>query len=325
MLKARDYNPAVAHGAKWLPSDLAGIIGQPVVGEIYYVDPTNGSDTGNSGSSWDDALATVGEAYSKVTDNEYDVIILAPGTHTASTESTAITWSKDHVTLVGATAPVPISQRSRVLAGSSVSPLITVSGYGNKFINVQFASWNDNNDLINITGERNYFQNVHFAGMGNATTGDDANGRCVTITDAGENHFEDCTFGVDTVARSTTNATLELEYSASAQPPRNTFRNCRFLAYADNAGALFVKADGANDIDRFVLFEHCLFHNAVNSGATTMTVAMDLGANTNGSVILWDSWLIGATDWADDFTKTEVCGAMVQATNSTAGLALAAA
>ena len=322
MKKYRDYAPALQYGAKITPNDIAGMLGLPYVGNIFYVDPTNGSDSANSGTTQDDALATVGEAYDKCTSYNHDVIILVPGGTAGTSEASAITWSKHYVHLIGNTAPAAIGQRSRVVfTTDATDPCLTISGNGNMFVNVQIATYQDSNDvLVSLTGDRNVFKNVHFAGIGTATCGDDATARCISMSGAEENLFEDCTIGLDTVARSTTNALVELASASN----RNVFRGCRFLSFADNAGALFVKAASAGDIDRFVLFEDCIFHNAANSSASTMTVAMDLHAAVGGSVILFNSWLFGATDWADDFTAVEVAGG-VQATSATAGLIVAAA
>ena len=293
--KARDFIPALKFGHKIHPEDLAGFIGRPHVGDIYYVDPTNGSDTANSGTSWDDAFASVGTAYTNCTDNNYDVIILAPGTHSSSAEASAITWSKDHITLIGNVAPVGMSQRARMLASASVSPMITVSGYGNVFKNVQLASWNDNNILVTVSGSRNYFENVHFAGIGNATAGDDTAARCLYLNGGQENRFVDCTFGVDTVARSTTNATVEFASAAS----RNVFENCRFLMYADNVGPNHVLFTGTSAIDRWVEFKNCVWYAFWVNDADKVTHVIDMSAQTTtGDCLMTGSQvMVGFDDW----------------------------
>jgi hypothetical protein len=129
----------------------------------------------------------------------------------------------------------------------------------------------------------------------NATgnSGDEAASCHLKISGGGENTFVNCYIGLDTAIRSTTNANVELVSAAV----RNIFRDCVFPAYADNAGVLFVKIDGSGDIDRFVMFDRCIFTNADNSAATTMTAAMDVHASAGGHVIVKDCMLIGATDW----------------------------
>jgi hypothetical protein len=199
---------------------------------------------------------------------------------------------------------------------------MTISANNCSFTNFMIYNSNDVNVLVNSTGDYNTYNNVHFAGIANATTGDDTAGRCLVLTGSDDNKFNSCTFGVDTVSRSAANANLEFA-SASA---RNEFTNCRFVSHCDNAGVLFVTAADAATLDRYALFDHCLFYNpGANSASTVQTVAMDLHAAAGGSILLWDSWLFGATDWADDFTCVETLGSMVQATGNTAGLSIAAA
>lgn len=318
MSKFSDYYPN--KDVKIYPENLAGMIGLPHVGNIYYIDPTNGSDTANAGKRQDDALKTLGTAYGKTTDNNHDVIVLVPGevgSGSGTSETANVAWANDNTHLIGSSAPVKFSNRARIIwTTDAVDPCFTISGQGNTFRNVQLATYQASNDvLVSLTANRNYFGGVHFAGIGHATAGDDATARCISLSGAEECVFDDCVVGLDTVARSTSNALVEL---ASAST-RNVFRNTFFASYADNSGALFVKAASAADVDRFVLFENCIFHNAINSAATTMTVAMDLHTSLGGSVILHNSWLFGATDWADDFANVE--GALGgQSTGATHGL-----
>ena len=317
MLNPKNYDPALMQGARITPDMVAGMIGLPYVGKILYIDPTNGNDTSNAGESQDDALKTLTAAEVKMTSYYHDVAVIVPGGTSGTAETAGITWDKHYAHVVGNTAPVSIGQRSRIVfTTDATDPCLTISGNGNIFKNVQFATYQASNDvLVSLTGDRNYFGNVHFAGIGNATAGDDASARCISMSGAEENLFEGCTIGLDSIARSAANALVEL---ASAST-RNRFVNCELISFADNAGALFVKAASAADIDRFVEFKNCKFHNAVLSSGTTMTVAMDLHAAVGGTVILDNSWLLGATDWADDFTNVYFAGG-TQATSATAGI-----
>lgn len=333
MGKLREYIPALKYGHKIYPEDIAGLVGVPFVGDVFYVDPTNGSDTANNGRSQDNAFKSLYKAHSSVQSNHHDVIIVTPGgvgSGTGTEESTAVsggawTFSKNLTYVVGNAAPSRISPRSRILwgtAGQSTSgALLTISGQGNIFKNLQVGTFVDNNIVIKLTGSRNVFEQVHIAGIGDATAGDDTAARSLWISGGSENLFEDCVIGLDTIARSVANAEIEMSGAAT----RNQFRGCDILSFADNAGHLFVKAATAADVDRFAIFDHCRFMNSIKSTATTMTVAMDLTASLGGAVILHDSWLFGATDWADDFTNVYTAGAMVAATANTAGLMAVAA
>lgn len=326
MLLARDYNPAVkVGGAKWLPNDIAGMLGLPTIGNIYYVDPYAGSDTANNGGSPNTALATVAAAYALCTSGNHDVVIISPTGGTGrTTEAAAITWAKRFTHLIGSAAPTALTPRAGMTfsaTGAGTTPQFNVTENGCIFSGVVFyQAVADSYQLVTISGDYNYFSNCHFAGIGNATAGDSASARCVTLTGGGENVFDNCTFGVDSVARSAANACLELGTVGNGSA-RNIFRGCRFICLADNAGALFVKIASEGDVDRFVLFEHCLFHNAIHSGgATAMTVGIDATANLGGTVTLWDSWFVGATAVTDAFTSFEVIGSMTQPTGASAGL-----
>src|SRR3990167_6766682 len=308
--------PAIRNGKKINRSDLAdaGLSSLPYVGNVFYVDGVNGSDS-NSGKHQSTALGSLYKAHSLVTDNNFDVIIVASegiGSGSATDESAAVpggawTFSKNLVTVLGAGAPSLVSNRNRILwdtAGQSTSAaLLTISGSGNRFLNLQLGTFVDNNILVTLTGDRNYFGGVHFSGIGDATACDDTAAITLDINDGDENLFEDCVIGLDTVARSTTNTELRLQ----GQTQRNIFRNCFFPTFADNAGHTFVNASGSGDIDRWHWFQRCIFHNAVNSTATTMTAAMDLHVSVGGTIILDGCAVLGVTDWADEYTNLYGC------------------
>jgi len=302
-MNASNYIPAFGFGAKVFPQNVAFSNGIPVVNRVFYVDANSGSDTLKSGRAYKSAVKTLGKAEDLSLTFNYDMIIVAPSANSITTEA-SITWDKSYISIVGAPAPVQLGQRARIGFGSgATSPCITISGTGNRFVNFKMAVEEDINVMISVTGNRNYFGNCELAGILNSTTGDDTAARVVSMSGAEENLFENCWIGADTIARSTTNATLEL---ASAST-RNIFRNCMFPVLADNAGALFFKAASAADVDRYVLFQNCMFHNAVNSTATTMTTGFSLSATLGGTVILDACSILGATDWSTDYTVLRGC------------------
>jgi len=323
MGKASRYFPAVGtYGHKWYPEDIAGLIGLPHVGNIFYVDPYAGSDTANAGKRQNDALKTVAVAYEKCTSGNHDVVVIAPSGGTGrTTEPAAITWGKRFTHLIGSAAPVFNSPRAGMnftLAAATTTPQIVVSENGCIFKNVVFNQGvADSYGGVQITGDYNYFEGVHFNGIVNATAADSADARDLTLTGADDNLFVGCEIGNDTVLRSAANANLAMA-SGSA---RNEFINCRFIHHADNEGVLHAIITGTNCIDRYVMFDHCLFNgDGTNSGGTLCTIAMNTSNDIGGSIFLWDSWLYGSTDWADDFTMVEgLAGA--QSTGNTCGLA----
>lgn len=326
MGKARDYIPALKMGHKIYPEDIAGMVGLPYIGRIYYVDPSGGDDSNNNGSTQASALKTVAAAYDKCTSGNHDVVIIAPSGGTGrTTEPAAISWAKRFTHLIGSSAPVANSPRSGMsftLAAATTTPQFSVTENGCIFKNIVFYQGvADSYALGYVTGDYNYFEGCHFNGIVDATAGDSANGYDLYLNGASDNKFISCTIGNDTSTRSAANCNLKMAGGSA----RNEFGDCRFIHHADNAGVLHATITGANCIDRYVLFDHCLFKgDGTNAGGTTATVAMNTSNDIGGSIILWDSWLYGSTDWADDFTMIEVAGG-VQATSATAGLIVAGA
>lgn len=305
--RANTVYPSLGTDLKIFPQDIAGMIGLPYVGDVFYVDPNSGSDTANSGTSQDDALATVATAYGKCTSGNHDVVIIAPTGGTGRTsETTAIDWAKRFTHLIGSSAPTMQDARSGMnFSGTTgtASGSFTVSQNGCIFKNITFTTSDDNNSFVTVTGDYNSFLGCDFKGALNATTGDDTAARALVITGADENYFGGCSIGSDTYNRSAANASLEL----TAGSARNVFESCLFPAMADAATPIFVKAASAADIDRFVWFKNCMFHNAAYSSSTTLTTAMSIHAAVGGSVILDGCSVLGVTDWSTDYTAVTGC------------------
>lgn len=307
MLRLRNYLPALQMGAKILPSDIAGMIGLPYVGNIYYIDPINGSDS-NSGQDQNDAFKTLTAAYAATTDNHNDVIVIVPagpgtGEPYATVETAAITWSKNLTHLVGNVAGTPLSSRARVsTATAGLSPFITISGQGNSFTNVQFISNAATNYIaVRVSGNRNCFTNVHFANT-NGTAADNAGFGALELYGAQENYFNNCTIGADTFSLTAAGACLKITLGSDTVA-RNVFDNCIFPMLADASAPFFIKQSDSLGMDRWNLFRGCQFINAVGSTATTITDAMSIHATPGGLIVLQDCLKIGATGWANNLTS----------------------
>ncbi|MBU2052398.1 hypothetical protein KKH13_04310 [Patescibacteria group bacterium] len=275
--------------------------------KVFFVDGEIGSDQW-SGNTPDNPKATVFGTYGAYADavsGRGDVIVMltnwtSTGTNSvAETLTTAQTWAKHMTHLVGACTPIPIGQRARIVSSTvGLTPLITVSASGCIFANMQFyygaAHATSAAVCMLITGTRNYFKNCGIYGMQHTTSAGNAAGRDLVLTGGGENVFENCSIGTDTILRGdVANANLEI----TGGSVRNIFKECLFLGYG-GAGNYFLKI-GVSGIDRFVLFKNCLFHNFVYSagGGTAMTDAFLINASTGGEVILMDSLVIGAAEY----------------------------
>lgn len=292
--RASNYIPALKYGNKIYPEDLAGVLGLPSIGNIYYVDPTNGSDTANGGTSIDDALATVAVAYGKTTSGQHDVVVINPTGGTGRTsETTAITWAKRYTHLIGNAAPTIQDARAGISFGTGGS--LTISENGCIFRNLTFNGTTDINVPVTLTGSYNTFFGVDFKGSLNADTGDDTAARALVISGGQENTFGSCTFGADTFMRSTTNATVEFASAAS----RNVFSDCRFVMAADNVGPNHVLFSGTNSVDRWIEFNNCTWYAFWTNHADKVTHAFDLAAQTATADVLMTGRqiLVGFDDW----------------------------
>lgn len=302
MGKASDYIPALKYGHKIYPENIAGALGLPSVGEIFYVDPNKSSSGG--GKTVDDAYKTIAEAYAAASADNDDVIIIVGTNATGRTaETDNITWAKRRLHMMGNGAPRRINPRNGLgtastLTGETTTAIFTVTANNCIFANMSFATFNDNNILVEVQSDYNTFINVHFQGIGHADAGDDTSARSLYLNASEENEFINCTIGLDTVTRSVANASLELSGSCA----RNKFINCDFPVFADNAGVLWVKADTGNCNERFLTFENCLFTNATHGSSTVMTAGFDLSATGNGQIYMLNSWWFGATDLANTVT-----------------------
>lgn len=294
MGRADKYIRALKYGHKIMPDNLAGMLGLPYVGDVFYVDPNSGADT-NGGREQSDAFATVSQALSAATSGQHDTIVIAPsgGTGRAS-ESSAITWNKRFTHLVGSAAPVQQDNRAGISFATGGS--LTISENGCLFKNLTFTSSADIDESVSITGSYNSFQGVDFKGTYNATSADSTPWRALNINGGQENYFGGCTFGSDTMTRGVANATLELESAAS----RNVFDSCLFTMHQDTATtSLHVLLTGTNAIDRWIQFNNCTFYSFYTNHADKSAAVFDNSAQATTADILMtgNNLAIGFDDW----------------------------
>ncbi len=299
------------HGVSSFGSPVTGGGMLPVMGgrrdatgdaKIYFVDPANGSD-GNTGFSPDVAMNTVTAAYNKTVDTAGDVVYLLNdgGTGGSAREAAGITWSNSNTHLVGLCAP-SINQRSRITPVTSATdvdaftPFITVSGSGNIFQNISLVQGNSEDEKasvgISCTGARNYFNNVSVQTGQHANQGDEV---CYSVQLTGrENVFDQCYIGTDTISRGDNKASANVRFGSGSndQATRNTFRNCFFAMFADDAEPLFISMQNENDAMRWNLFDDC---NFINTGSSTLDAAV-VWTGTSSWLFLKDCAFFGMTD-----------------------------
>lgn len=311
-MNLRDFMPALRYGAKITAQDIAGMLGLPFVGNIYYIDPTNGADT-YDGTDPKSARKTLAGGYALLADNSHDCLVIVPGgvgTGTGTVETVATTWAKNLTHLVGNVVSGAYGSRARVTtATTSLTPMLIVSGTGNSFHNIQFqATAATNLVAVKVTGSRNRFDNCQL-GIQNDTAGDSASAVDLWLVGASENEFNGCVIGYDSFTKTGANSIILAE-TASA---RNVFNNCIFPMFVDADAPRFLTL-GVSAIDRTMIFNGCKFLNSIYCGSTNLTDAIAINANPGGGVILHDCMLIGATGWADTLTNVYVLGFSTNAT-----------
>jgi hypothetical protein len=295
-------------------------------GTVFFVDPANGNDE-NSGKRPDDALDTVGQAYSMCTDKQGDVIYYLNDGNTSGSSREAtipITWSKDNTHLVGLCSPTMVSQRCRitpVVGGAlTANPVISLTGHGCVIANVAIQHWGSTDSIasrgLDVTGNRNVIYNCHIAGICHAHAGDEA-AEDLRVNGS-ENLFERCTVGLDTIARGANNASANVRFgdgSSNYMATRNVFKDCIFPMYADDTEPVFIKYTGAFDVQRWNLFQGCTF---VNTGTSTAAAAVSWPGLVAGILLLKDCAFYGMTD----VTAADNSNVLLQGSVGSAGSAV---
>lgn len=274
-------------------------------GRAFFVKPSTGSD-GNDGLTIDYPLKTLSKALSLVRANNNDVVYFISESNTAANttdyQSVALNWNKDGVHLIGINANPFIGQRSRISNLSTANAIVDglfivsanncyISGIG-VFQGQAATNPTGASIAVLVSGERNHFHNCQFSGIGHSEL-DDATSRSLKVS-GGENYFEKCYIGLNTIIRAT--ATAEVEVSGGA---RNIFDNCFIDSYTSLST---FKALLCGSPDRFVLLKNTIINAVQNiAGAVSPTGAINSGS-VNGSVLMQGGGVFGYTNvtTADD-------------------------
>lgn len=258
-------------------------------------------DDGNRGQTPQTAVKTLSRALALAEADKNDVVLLYDGGASASDTSTrltsTLTWNKDLVHLIGISSN-PISQRCRITStsgGSAVTPMLNVTANGCKFANFQVFGGNTTGDLVpvQVTGDRNTFYNVHFAGMGDATLASTANACSLKIDGGGENFFDRCVIGLDTISR---DGDAKGELWLDGGGARNWFHKCFFNSYISDTDHFHVTLEDTTAIDRVLVFEDCMFFSKSTNKAVTQASIFSIPAGISQGAIL----LTGNTRMASD-------------------------
>lgn len=226
-------------------------------GTVYFVNPDTGND-GNSGRSMTKALSTLAEAYSRVTTNKDDVIVLS-GNSGHAIAAGGLTISKSRVHIVG------LGQFS--LASLQGSRITTAAGV----VSIQ---------TIKNTGVRNSFHNLKII---NSST--DATARWAFVEGGEGTLFTDCAFHMN-ASLDQTDVGAFLMGGDSCTFVRCTFGNDNLLVTAARTEFMIDAVSGAQSADgmKNCYFLDCVFQIQSSSATATLLAVADTAAAKFGTI-----------------------------------------
>jgi len=279
--------------AKKAITEIETALGLPaILGQWYFVDPTNGSALSN-GKSPNAALDSIETAYGKCTSGAGDgICVFSAGTTSAGTTSyltDTITWSKHGITVYGVAAPTFYNMRARVsTAETDLTALIIVSGANNVFYNISFyngtAITSAEFCAVQVTGIRNAFINCDFK-AGSTTAS--AYKTDLWLASADENLFSHCNFG-NASYNAGNNAAAHIYISGTDGNGQNMFEDCTTIAQVSTGTAFGVlKCGAATALNGTIIFKNCLFNVwQANTGLTAMASWFIGTKPTTGNIVL---------------------------------------
>ena len=264
----------------------------PVPGNVYWIHPGGtASVDGNSGLSPERARVTISSVQSSMVANQNDTVILIGNSSAAATnvvsESAAVAWSKNLTHIIG-TGFTRVAHRSSIRASAtSMVETLTLSADGVVLANFHITNQSSGavaNQCINYTGQRGSFYNLHIAAGFNQTGADRADMSDLLMNGSGEDYFESCTIGLDTVDRAGTGANVR--FTGDKNTARVEFHKCRFTSQTDNSTFTPFVIPAAS-IDRYLILDNCMIINgATLSGGTQLAEALDVSSTAGGIVLL---------------------------------------
>lgn len=295
-------------------------------GTVFWVDYTNGSDA-NSGRSPARAFRTVAKAYDSATTNKDDVICLIGSASHVVTEMLTISKNRVHFVGVDGLGGRLYGQNAKISMGVTTAATdlgaVKNTGIRNSFTNIKFTSANTVAQSLYTFlegGEYTVFNNCEFY----KSTDLDQSAAAEFVCNGDSPQFIDCTFG--SLADFQTGTTIRpsvlmtKEVVGTGLVTRDAyFRNCRFWKNAGHVNGRHVYGANATDVERIVIFDNCVFANAVNAAAVPAQCVAFGATLTVGQVLVKDCTSINNTKLS---TTTGVLIAGAVPTYATTGIAV---
>jgi hypothetical protein len=301
--------------------------GQFTFGTYYFVNSDTGSDN-NKGTSADKPLASISAAYSKVTTNKHDVIVLSG--NSAHAQTSMLTFTKNRFHIVSAShrgGSFGMGARSRITMGVTTAAtdiaVMQNTGVGCTFTGLKFDSSNTKAEsLYSVAegGEYSIYRGCEFY----KSTDLDETAAAEVLNNGDSAQWLDCVFGssANIIADNKIRPNMLLTATLSGKKCRdNVIDNSIFLVKAAGTEAVRIYGANATDVERMLLIKNSTFlSNAL--GAATPAHAVGFGAaQTEGTVLLQNCASVDHTVMVQAAVGIYVAGAVP--TFATTGVAVA--
>ena len=317
----------------------SGVNGIPLTtGNVYYVIPA--ADSGyvafydKFNKTYSDGTSaihnTIASAYSAVTSNRHDVILLSG--NAAHAQTSMLDFSKSRFHVIGLNmrgGSFGMGARSRITMGvtSAATDLAVMknTGVGNTFRNVKFDSSNTKAESLYAVveaGEYAIYENCEFY----KSTDLDETGAAEVANNGDSAQWIRCTFGssanivADNVIRA--NMLLTGGIVAGAKCRDNVVDSCIFLTKAGGTEHVDIYGANATDVERMFYVKDTLFYNNILAAADPAHAVGFGAAQTEGCVILKNCTSVKHTVMAQASKDIYVDGAVP--TFATTGVSVAA-
>lgn len=299
-------------------------------GKIIFVDYTNGGDgVSDKSNSLRRGYKSIAKAYDKATTDKDDVIVISGSDTHVLTEM--LTVAKNRIHFIGLDgAGRSYGQGAKISLGVTgvATNLGTIlnTGVRNSFVNLKIS----NSDTVAQGlytfldgGEYMFMQNCEIYKPGKLT--DTTASEMVMNGDSAQ--ILGCTIGslADDLTTDDIRANVRLTkgLAGTGKVARDvTFRNCQFWKKAGHVNNRFVYGANADDVERMLLFDNCLFFSQKLSLAAPAQCVAFGATQTAGIVLLRNCTSVGNTKLSTT-TGVYVDGAVPTA--ATSGIAVQAA
>ena len=294
-------------------SDIRSLLDGQGPGDFFYVDYEKGAD-GNDGNTWAKALRTYGEAVSRATSNNNDIILIDGNSQVV--EPAMVTVSKNRLHTIGVNGPPGVMGQGARIACTATTGATNLASVKNTGVRNTFTGLKIESGMVIDESLYAHIEAGEFARYFNCSfykSSDlDNNGASELVCNGDTPMFYNCCIG------STANITggkrpnvLLTGGIVSGKKARDVyFKDCLLLSKADDTDKVMVYGANATDVERMLVMDGCIFFNNILSAGTPAHAVGFGAAQTQGAVLLKDCCSVDCTVMAQAAVGIYVAGAV---------------